>query len=108
MSQTRILPMLMFSATIVFASESFARNSGNDSHMGTAIQAVTTGMPKLKACPDGTRVPVNLGCKDTISAVTTGMPRLVTCQDGQRVPAHLGCPHTRITNPQMPRPGYSR
>lgn len=108
MIQTRIVTIFMFSAAIAFAADSFAWNSGNDSHMGNAIQAVTTGMPKLVTCPDGRRVPATPGCKDTIGSVTSGMPNLVACSDGQRVPAGTACPQPRIQNPQMPRPGYSR
>lgn len=108
MSQTRILPILMFSAAIAFAADSFAWNSGNDSHMGNAIQAVTTGMPKLVTCPDGRRVPATPGCKNTIGTVTSGVPNLVECIGGQRVPAGKECPQPNNQNPKIPRPGYSR
>lgn len=108
MSQARLFPILMFSAAIAFAADSFAWKSSNDSHMGNAIQAVTTGMPKLVTCPDGRRVPANPGCKTTIGTVTSGMPNLVECLGGQRVPAGKECPQPNNQNPKMPIPGYSR
>jgi hypothetical protein len=103
MNHCQKLSLTIFAAAAFISSASFAGSSKNGYQLDEVIGTVTSDMPRFLTCPDGSRIPVNQTCPDTLGDIVSEMPKIVECSGGIRVPAGDACPQKPDTDKDKPK-----